>query len=296
MKKILLASCVAAISVGVNAELTPLSEYELHSVTGQAGVNIELDLGIEIGEIRYTDTEVITQEIIFVDDGNGNLIEQTIDVSDGDGGSLSIKDLKIGGENKSRWFDYNNIVSNPSDNLDEVIFEIDIQSDGALVVSGNPTSGNFIDYKITTGAISTLDSSGDEAVRLVDSFSMIGLAAGLLMKVEPDGNKVILSADIAIEDMDIDASTNGLAFEDVTVAGANYIEEVETFGKSKPLSWAFALGLILTPEADSVNIELLPTVMDIVAPKVTVGDGLVGAISIDDLALNNISFKISGHD
>ena len=80
MKKTLLASCVALVSATSQAELSPMSEFELHNVTGQAGVDIELNVGISIGEIVYTDTEF---------------------EGDGDGGSLSLKDVTIGGANKS---------------------------------------------------------------------------------------------------------------------------------------------------------------------------------------------------
>ena len=45
MKKSLLAGCIALASAGTQAELSPMSEFELHNVTGQAGVDIELDVG-----------------------------------------------------------------------------------------------------------------------------------------------------------------------------------------------------------------------------------------------------------
>jgi hypothetical protein len=275
MKKSLLAGCIALATAGAQAELSPMSEFELHNVTGQAGVDIELDVGLSIGEIRYTDTEF---------------------EGDGDGGSLSIKDITIGGANKSSFFQTPNIVPNASNSLDEVIFSIDIANDGDLIISGNPKNGNFIDFSLTTGAVATLDSNGDEAARLIDSVSMVGLAAGLLMKVESTGNKVILAADIAIEDMDIDASSVGFQLENVTVAGQNYLQEVDVFGKAKPLSWAFPVGMIITPENTGVDIELLPSVMDIQVGKLSVGGDHVGALRIDNFALNDVSLFVKGHN
>ena len=275
MKKSLLAGCITLATAGAQAELSPMSEFELHNVTGQAGVDIELDVGLSIGEIRYTDTEF---------------------EGDGDGGSLSIKDITIGGANKSSFFQTPNIVPNASNSLDEVIFSIDIANDGDLIISGNPKNGNFIDFSLTTGAVATLDSNGDEAARLIDSVSMVGLAAGLLMKVESTGNKVILAADIAIEDMDIDASSIGFQLENVTVAGQNYLQEVDVFGKAKPLSWAFPVGMIITPENTGVDIELLPSVMDIQVGKLSVGGDHVGALRIDDFALNDVSLFVKGHN
>lgn len=275
MKKTLLASCVALVSATSQAELSPMSEFELHNVTGQAGVDIELNVGISIGEIVYTDTEF---------------------EGDGDGGSLSLKDVTIGGANKSTFFQTPNIVPNTSGLLDEVIFSVDVKSDGDLVVSGNPKNGNFIDFRLTTGALATLDSDGDEAVRLIDSVEMVGLAAGLLMKVESTGNKVILSADVAIEDMDVDASSIGFKLEDVTVAGQNYLQEIDTFGKAKPLSWAFPVGMIITPQNDGVEIELLPSVMDIQVGKLSVGGDHMGALRVDDFALNDVTLHVAGHN
>ncbi|TNC86415.1 MAG: hypothetical protein CSH37_04220 [Thalassolituus sp.] len=275
MKKTLLASCVALVSATSQAELSPMSEFELHNVTGQAGVDIELNVGISIGEIVYTDTEF---------------------EGDGDGGSLSLKDVTIGGANKSTFYQTPNIVPNTSGLLDEVIFSVDVKSDGDLVVSGNPKNGNFIDFRLTTGALATLDSDGDEAVRLIDSVEMVGLAAGLLMKVESTGNKVILSADVAIEDMDVDASSIGFKLEDVTVAGQNYLQEIDTFGKAKPLSWAFPVGMIITPQNDGVEIELLPSVMDIQVGKLSVGGDHMGALRVDDFALNDVTLHVAGHN
>ncbi|WP_369986038.1 DUF6160 family protein [Thalassolituus sp.] len=275
MKKTLLASCVALVSATSQAELSPMSEFELHNVTGQAGVDIELNVGISIGEIVYTDTEF---------------------EGDGDGGSLSLKDVTIGGANKSTFFQTPNIVPNTSGLLDEVIFSVDVKSDGDLIVSGNPKNGNFIDFRLTTGALATLDSDGDEAVRLIDSVEMVGLAAGLLMKVESTGNKVILSADVAIEDMDVDASSIGFKLEDVTVAGQNYLQEIDTFGKAKPLSWAFPVGMIITPQNDGVEIELLPSVMDIQVGKLSVGGDHMGALRVDDFALNDVTLHVAGHN
>ncbi|MEC7546749.1 MAG: DUF6160 family protein [Pseudomonadota bacterium] len=275
MKKTLLASCVALVSATSQAELSPMSEFELHNVTGQAGVDIELNVGISIGEIVYTDTEF---------------------EGDGDGGSLSLKDVTIGGANKSTFYQTPNIVPNTSGLLDEVIFSVDVKSDGDLIVSGNPKNGNFIDFRLTTGALATLDSDGDEAVRLIDSVEMVGLAAGLLMKVESTGNKVILSADVAIEDMDVDASSIGFKLEDVTVAGQNYLQEIDTFGKAKPLSWAFPVGMIITPQNDGVEIELLPSVMDIQVGKLSVGGDHMGALRVDDFALNDVTLHVAGHN
>ncbi|WP_370305573.1 DUF6160 family protein, partial [Thalassolituus sp.] len=240
-----------------------------------AGVDIELNVGISIGEIVYTDTEF---------------------EGDGDGGSLSLKDVTIGGANKSTFFQTPNIVPNTSGLLDEVIFSVDVKSDGDLIVSGNPKNGNFIDFRLTTGALATLDSDGDEAVRLIDSVEMVGLAAGLLMKVESTGNKVILSADVAIEDMDVDASSIGFKLEDVTVAGQNYLQEIDTFGKAKPLSWAFPVGMIITPQNDGVEIELLPSVMDIQVGKLSVGGDHMGALRVDDFALNDVTLHVAGHN
>lgn len=275
MKKTLLASCVALVSATSQAELSPMSEFELHNVTGQAGVDIEINVGISIGEIVYTDTEF---------------------EGDGDGGSLSLKDVTIGGANKSTFYQTPNIVPNTSGLLDEVIFSVDVKSDGDLIVSGNPKNGNFIDFRLTTGALATLDSDGDEAVRLIDSVEMVGLAAGLLMKVESTGNKVILSADVAIEDMDVDASSIGFKLEDVTVAGQNYLQEIDTFGKAKPLSWAFPVGMIITPQNDGVEIELLPSVMDIQVGKLSVGGDHMGALRVDDFALNDVTLHVAGHN
>jgi hypothetical protein len=289
MKKILLASCVAAISAGVSAELTPLSEYELHSVTGQAGVDIELDVGISIGEIRYTDTETF--------DGNG--------VSDGDGGSLVVKDLTIGGGPGRTLFGF----SSPGNtaNLDNLRFKIDIDSDGDLAILGEPTSGGVgvVDILLTTGEISLQGAPGSGAPEhvLIDSMSLYGGALALELRVDGQTNDVEFYTAIGVEDLDIDMSSSfSLVIEDAVIAGSNYLEKIRD-NRSPDASDRVAK-IYVNMDADSpnggVNFDFASNFedennIDVVLPSVALGGDQLGSFEIDDFQFRGVSILVSGH-
>jgi hypothetical protein len=277
MKKILLASCVAAISAGANAELTPLSEYELHSVTGQAGVDIELDIGIGIDEIRYTDTAT-----------NG----------DGDGGSLAIEDITIGG-GAGRTSLFGATDPGNTANLDNLKFAVDILSNGDLQIAGKPVAGfgvGVVDVQLTTGIIETKDINGDAGVRLIDSISMYGGALGLSMLIDGSTNDIAFRAEIGFEDIDIDMSTNGIVITDAYIFGRDWNDDPVA-----SLSDTVAdIYVTLRKEGDGVTFDFAPNrsgqnIFDMGIGELSIGGGVIGAIAIDDLSIQGVSMNISGH-
>lgn len=68
LKRNLLALAIIGAPFAAQAELKPIDDAQMGSITGQAGVTIELETKVNIGEFRYTDE-----------------------------GSLAIKDISIGG-------------------------------------------------------------------------------------------------------------------------------------------------------------------------------------------------------
>jgi hypothetical protein len=289
MKKSLLAGCIALASAGTQAELSPMSEFELHNVTGQAGVDIELNVGVEIGEIRYTDTQ-----------------ETIGGVSDGDGGSLTISDITIGGgEGRNRLLGQPN--PNNTANLDALKFSIDIGEDGDLNIIGSPVSGTggigIVDILLTTGEIAVEGVNGVNRHVLVDSISMYGGALSLQMLIDGPTNDIRIVTSIGIDDLDIDMSSSfGIVLEDMVIANGTYSTFVDS--GLNPTPQARVANIDVTMDSDSVPEGVkfdfnssLPgyNVFDISAPKVTVGDGMIGSLFINDLDINGISFVVSGH-
>jgi len=286
MKKTLLASCIALVAAGAQAELSPMSEYELHTVTGQAGVDIELDVGVSIGEIRYTDTAEVV---------NG--------VSDGDGGSLTISDVFIGGgENRSTLFGF----SSPENtaNLNNLRFKIDIDSDGSLLVLGEPTSGGVgvVDVLLTTGEIAVEGVGGINRHVLVDSLSMYGGALALEMRVDGATNDIEFYTAIGVEDLDIDMSSSfGIVVENAVIAGGNYNEKIDA-NRSPDASDRVAKIYVNmnTDVADGVKFDFASpfedeNLIDVRLPSISVGDGQLGSIIVDDFQFRGVSMVVSGH-
>jgi hypothetical protein len=273
MKKLAFSLSVLAASLSAQAELTELADFDLTNVTGQAGVDIGLDVGIDIGEIRYTDTEE-----------NG----------DGDGGSVSINNIHLGGANKSSFFGYN-LVPNASDRIDEFTLKIDVLADGDLRIAGSPDNGNAIDFYLGTGEIKTLTSTGQSAATLINSIDMTGIALGLLVRVDGTTGDIIMSADFAIEDMDIDASAIGLKFNDVYVTGSEYNEQIEQFGTANLIKIGATFGATLSADSTGMTIAINPNTLDMGIGSLDVGGTSIGSVIIDDLAFNGVTLHVSGH-
>jgi hypothetical protein len=285
MKKTLLASCVALVSATSQAELSPMSEFELHKVTGQAGVDIQLDVGLTIEEIRYTDTE----EVI---DG----------VSDGDGGSLVIENISLGGID-----DRDTLLGQPTSdngpNLDAITFAVDLLSNGDLRVFGEGSDGvTPVDIKLSTGNIYTTDSNGDRAVTLLDGLTMRAAAIALEMVVDGDTNDIAFSTEIGIEELDIDMSSLGIVIEDAVVAGSLYLDKIRGGRTPSPSDRVSKLYVVMDHNTTEGEVVFDFTqgfgdenIVDIAVPSISVGGEMLGAVTFDNLSLQGVSIAVSGH-
>jgi len=289
MKKTLLASCIALVSVGAHAELKPMSEFELHSVTGQAGVDIELDVGVSIGEIRYTDTAEVV---------NG--------VSDGDGGSIVIEDLTIGGiDDSNLLLGLPNSENGP--NLDSLIFSVDVSQNGDLVIDGIPAGGVIqpVDLKITSGPVYTAASDGSPGIRLIDSMRLVGGALGLKMTVDGDTNDINFRTQVGFDDIDVDMSTGlGITIENAYFSGANHNGDPSFLDNIADIS------VVMYNDNDGVTFDFSQAdrnnqnIFDLGIGKLTIGNGpdpstgaeqVIGSFTVDDLNIRGVAVNLSGH-
>ncbi|KZY59121.1 hypothetical protein A3752_12750 [Oleiphilus sp. HI0081] len=55
LKKIALASAIAAVAAGAQAELKALDDSTMGELTGQAGLTIDLETKVSIGQFMYKD-------------------------------------------------------------------------------------------------------------------------------------------------------------------------------------------------------------------------------------------------
>jgi len=281
MKKTVLACCVAAASFSAQAELQPMSEFELHSVTGQAGVDIELDVGINIGSIEWTDTET-----------NG----------DGDGGTLAIKDIFVGGGGAGRG----QVLTTPiaaSDRLDNFKLQIDILANGDLFIAGKPkTNGGVVDILVSTGEV-TVKSSETAAVQseavIIDSMSLFAGATGLDFIVTNATNDLTFRAIMGVEDLDIDlTSMLGMRIENAKIGGKDLVSN-SPFPPGVEQSTASFVAVI-SPEADGVYVDFggfdaEDNIFDMIMPEIYIGQNSIGSVVLDDVNFQGVDLRISGH-
>ena len=97
LKKIALASAIAAVAAGAQAELKALDDSTMSEMTGQAGLTIDLETKWSIGEFAYQDA-----------------------------GFLVLRDLKMGGNSNETA-----AQEGYSSMLDNIRMEIDIAGAGA---------------------------------------------------------------------------------------------------------------------------------------------------------------------
>ena len=82
LKKIALATAIAAAPFATQAGMKALDDTAMGNVTGQAGVTIELETKVAIGEFRYTDTNA----------------DAATNDPESDGGSFVVSNIVLGGK------------------------------------------------------------------------------------------------------------------------------------------------------------------------------------------------------
>jgi len=136
LKKASLAASIAAVSFAANAELVAMDESALAAATGQAGIDIDINLGsatdaISIGSVTWTDTA----------DGSG---------SDISGGGVSISTITLG-----------------SATGDEVVLTnvIDVNADGEIIIQ----TGGVNNLRL---GIASIDTVGTNSANLARNVSL----------------------------------------------------------------------------------------------------------------------------
>ncbi|MCR9188629.1 MAG: DUF6160 family protein [Alteromonadaceae bacterium] len=293
LKKLALATAVAAAPFAANADLKALDDSAMGNVTGQAGVTIELETEVSIGEFRYTDE-----------------------------GYLSVSDIFIGGGSVER--DGSGNVTGVDGMLDDLLIDIDVEANGDAVidvhsVSANPVTGepnkNPIDFAVGIGSASlnATDNSGNSTL-LASNIGIEGNLGQLNIRVETATDNLIMNVGFNVTDMDMDIDFLGVNVRDLTVFGATAFESMAAgFDPNDPTTWTNAVGgdaaaalfagaqitvgkgVSGNTGGDALEITIPQFVADIGVGAVEIGGESIGSFRMDNLAVTNTSMKVYGH-
>ena len=320
LKKIALATAVAAAPFAAQAELTALNDTAMGNVTGQAGVTIELETQVSIGQFRYTDTDAgATGEI--------------------GGGSFTVNDIELGGAGlitgANPIFDIDgdgtpDIAA--TELLDDLAINIDLASDGDAVISVKTISGLPIDWGFTASSMN-LEGTAGESTTLISGMSAWGMVAKLDIRVDTedasttlggtgDGSLNIDTA-FTVNNMEFDVPFLAVGVRGMSITGAgdnfdyNGDGVVDAPGvelglnptdpaqaKKLKVATGFANvnldvykgnGLGASTATDVLRVDVNDVLMDVNVAGVLVGGTSIGSFTMDNLRIQNTKLAIYGH-
>lgn len=334
LNKLALATAIAAAPFAANAELQAMNDSAMGNVTGQAGVTIELETKVSIGQFKYTDE-----------------------------GSFAVNDIVLGGSGVAG--------GTGSQLLDQLAIDIDVANDGDAIIhvksmttedlispfTGQPVpDGNGgtaqkpvpIDWGMTVGSMELLANDGSgQSTTLISGLSAHGDLAVLDIQVDTETDQLWLDVAFDIDDMDFDVDFLAVGIRDMTISGAGtnfdydgdgYTAEQEAgltqldpnsltadqaaaiadgvegknvgtadgliaFGKlanyaNVSLDIYAGPGLDgTTPVAntDVLRIDIDNMYMDVEVGQTLIGGTNIGTIAIDNLAVTDTKLAIYGH-
>ncbi|CCG95183.1 DUF6160 family protein [Marinobacter nauticus] len=268
LKKIALATAVAAAPFAAQADLKALDDTTMGNVTGQAGVTIELETEVSIGEFRYTDE-----------------------------GYLAVNDISIGGGSVER--DANGAVTGVSGMLDDLVIDIDVEADGDAFIDVHSISGAPIDFAMAVGSASlnATDGSGDSTL-LASNIGIEGNLGLLNIRVDTATDNLIMNVGFNVTDMDMDVDFLGVNVRDLTVYGATYYENggaVDAASMFAQAQITVGKGTSAATGGDALEISIPQFVADIGVGAVEIGGESIGSFRVDNLAVTNTTMKVYGH-
>lgn len=261
LKKASLAASIAAVSFAANAELVAMDEMSMAAATGQAGIDLNIELtgtnAISIGSVVYTDTA----------NADGT-----------DGGSLSISGIRLG-------------VADNADGTDGVLTianTIDINSDGDLVIGGSAVDGlllgvDSVDLSGGANLVSDLAISMD----LGASTTVISEAAANDADGVAEGaTKIDHTGSFEITDGSVNLLDGGIQITGLKVYNAAAADNKVT------------TDLVMWTDTDALNIKA-GFQGTIELGSVVLGSNpagaSIGSVAINNLAMTGATIKISGH-
>lgn len=304
LKKLALATAVAAAPFAAHAELQAMDDSMMGDVTGQAGVTIELETRVSIGQFTYTDE-----------------------------GSFAVKGIELGGAGVSQTDSAQD--SGLGNLLDQLVIDIDIADDGDAIIhvgslqkdaDDNPVP---IDWGFTADSME-LDGNGGQNTVLVSNMDSWGLLGALDIRVDTDDvdgqagtGTLNLDAAFTVEEMNFDVEFLGIGVRGMTInssesggetlgaAGLAAIfgedpanltdEEARKVGLAQA---GFAIvgldiykgdGIGASTATDVLRIDVDDVLMDINVAETVIGGESIGTIGIDNLHVSDTRLAVYGH-
>ena len=295
LKKLALAAAVAAAPFAAQADLKALDDTSMSNVTGQAGVTIELQTQVSIGQFSYTDE-----------------------------GSFNVNNIELGGAgvtDSGSTAGYNNL-------LDQLKIDIDVADDGDAIIhvgslQTDPTTGAPvpIDWGMTAESMTlTAGATGTDSTTLVSGLQAWGNLAKLDISVDTATDHLNVAAAFDIQDMDFDVPFLAVGIRDMKVTGAGdnfdydgdgMVASADTdgeFGLTDPLKLGvlegFANvdldvykgnGLGASSPTDVLRVDVKSVNMDVSVGSVLVGGTSIGSIAMDNVAITKTKLAVYGH-
>lgn len=194
-KRVFSLPLIFAFSSGAAlAELTPVDDKDLSSVTGGSGITIELSSLVSMKSVEFEDS-----------------------------GSIQANDIVLGGGGVTT----SGAAKGLGQSFDDLAMTFDVESDGSLQIGIDPLasglSGNdTIDWGISIGGIDLISATG--TTRLVDGVQAHGklLSADYTVSAELDANgysKRYSHLIFTVDDLNLGVSTQGLSVQNGYVIG-----------------------------------------------------------------------------
>ncbi|WP_336366610.1 DUF6160 family protein [Marinobacter sp. C2H3] len=293
LKKLALATAVAAAPFAAHAELKAMNDTAMGDVTGQAGVTIELETKVSIGQFKYTDE-----------------------------GSFAVNDIVLGGAGVTTG----GAAAGYNDLLDQLKIDIDVQDDGDATIHVGTLDGNPIDWGMNVGSMELLaGNTGSDSTTLISNMSGWGNLARLDFRVDTATDHLNIQAAFDVQDMDFDVEFLGVGIRDmkITGAGANFdydgdgqtlaggattefgIDTTTAAGQQQlgvltqfanvNLDVYKGNGLGASTATDVLRVDVNNVVMDMSIGSIEIGGASIGSIAMDNLAITDTKLAIYGH-
>jgi hypothetical protein len=268
LKKIALATAVAAAPFAAHAELQAMDDSMMGNITGQAGVTIELETQVSIGQFSYKDD-----------------------------GYFNVNNIQLGGSG---------VAGGPGTNLlDDLEIDIDVEADGDAVIHVGSISGGAIDWGMTAGSMELVAEDGTERTTLVSNLSGHGNLGQLDIRVDTATDTLNLDVAFNVVDMDFDVEFLGVGIRDMAIMGGAFFETLEAGGDptADPAA-AFAVasvdvykgdGLTGSTATDVLRIDVNDITMDMSIGAIEMGGTSIGSVALDNLTISNTKLAVYGH-
>ncbi len=315
LKKLALATAVAAAPFAANADLKALDDSAMGNVTGQAGVTIELETRVSIGEFTYTDE-----------------------------GTFAVSDIEIGGANASGLIPTDPNTGDPvavpglatqSNLLDDLKIDIDVAADGDAVIHVGSNTGAPIDWGMQVGEMSLRAADNSENTTLISDMKAWGLLGALDIRVDTTdvaagANTGTLNLDVAftVEQMDFEVDFLAVGITGLSIQGANAGGQTYTDAEIAALlndangedpvlegtlaalasgnngaNKSFAVARLDVykgdnldgSRADVLRVDVDDVLMDVNIQETRVGGTNIGTIGIDNLPISDTKLAVYGH-